>query len=502
MSDFVPARTGLSRVFLIERRAGPDHAPAFQACMRAQAVSKTLGDITDIECPDPNRPGAYIKVGDFQTGDERATVTLEGRLALELRSTLLKLASKKCPLDLQLHFGECEDLSDFHSFQKVLMLEAARISTYDTEDLGSLQSSDEAPINEMAEVSARVIYDIINQTFALKAEDLVTNEAIDAVVCDEVSCGDCSDESDGCEKAFVLTIAAGGSPSTPADVVFTVDGGETWYAHDVDTLGAAEDPDALACLVGYLVVVSNDSASLHYADLDDFDAFGTDPTWTEVTTGFETGGEPNAISSIGVVAFVVGDGGYIYKLTDPPSGVEVQDAGTATTDNLLAVDALSATFAVAVGQNGAIVVAEDGETWQVAESTPVGAGIHLNTVAVKSRSEWWIGTSDGRVFYTKDGGEHWTQKGFPGDGSGVVRDIVIATDSIMYISHDTTAPRGRILASFNGGYSFKALPMTPGVLPATDRFSALAACKADPELLLAVGLADDGSDGSIVVGRM
>ncbi|GAG23491.1 unnamed protein product, partial [marine sediment metagenome] len=37
MSDFIPATTGLSRVFIIEGRARPDHVPEYFSCMRGQA---------------------------------------------------------------------------------------------------------------------------------------------------------------------------------------------------------------------------------------------------------------------------------------------------------------------------------------------------------------------------------------------------------------------------------------------------------------------------------
>ena len=59
MPDFIPATTGLSRVFIIDGRAGPENVPEFFNCYRAQALSQSFGDITDIECPDPTRPGQY-----------------------------------------------------------------------------------------------------------------------------------------------------------------------------------------------------------------------------------------------------------------------------------------------------------------------------------------------------------------------------------------------------------------------------------------------------------
>ena len=92
------------------------------------------------------------------------------------------------------------------------------------------------------------------------------------VICDAIGCGDCEDESDGCQKIYSVTLQAGGSPGTPADVVFSLDGGATFLAHDVDSLGAAEDPTGIACITIYIVVISNDSASLHWALKSEFTA--------------------------------------------------------------------------------------------------------------------------------------------------------------------------------------------------------------------------------------
>ena len=504
MSDFIPATTGLSRVFVIEGRAGPENAPVYYSCYRAQALSQSFGDITDIECPDPTRPGKYVKVGQFQSGEGRAEVTLEGRYALDLRSTLLRLARSKCAVDAQVHFGDCEDLSNHNAFKKVLFLEASLLAAYNTEDLGSLSDDDTAAVNESVDLSADQVYDIIAATWASKAGDLVTNEVVDVAICDEVDCGgDCGDPSSGCNRIFAITLNAGGSPGTPPDVVYSIDGGINWYAHDIES--ATDSPTAVDCLKGFLVITSNIDAGIHYADLDEFDAFGTDPDFTLVTTGFVVGGEPNDIVALPTKAFIVGDAGYIYEMDTPSEGVTVLDAGTLTISNLLAVDALSERFAVAVGADGVILYTEDGESWQLLTTPPVGVGVDIYSVAVKTKREWWIGTDAGDLYYTLDGGAHWTEKAFPGSGANVdiVTDIKIQTDSIMYVSFYNVAPvAGRVIASFNGGYDFVAMPLGTATFPANDQINALAVCKADPELVVAGGLADNGTDGIIVLGKM
>jgi hypothetical protein len=494
-----PAQTGYSRVFMIAGRARPDHIPSYQAMTKAGAVSQAFGDVTKIEAPDPDNYGAFIEVGRIKGATERATVQLMGRYASDTASELLELARNGCAADVQVHFGACSDPRSFDTFTKALILEDALITNYGTEDLGALGSDEQAKIDETVDISAKDIYEVLPLTFAERAGTIVTNEVLDGVICDTKSCGDCEDESSGCEKIYTITKAAGGSAGTPPDLVYSLDGGANWYAHDIDTLAAAEDPNAIACLGDYLVVVSEDSGSLHYV-LKSTVTATDDPAWTEVSTGLVALKGPLAMDSTGNYAFIVGEGGYIYGTSDPTAGVTVLDAGVATVDDLLDVHALSDTFAVAVGNNGAIVKTENGSTWTLI-TAPTGAGIHYNAIWVKSEREWWIGTNTGLLYYTLDGGDNFALRSFPGSGAGAIHDIKFATNSVGYLSHATAAPLGRILRTFNGGQSWVVLPEGIGSLPVNDRFNFVAPCTYDANFIVAGGLADNAADGIIVVGE-
>lgn len=499
MGNYKPAQTDQSRVFLIDGRARPDHAPSYKSCLRMTGLSQSFGDITKIECPDPYQYGKFVEIGSVRGAVERVTTSLEGRLARQLISDMLKLANKSCALDVQLHMGACTDPSDFDTFDKAIILEQAYITNYGTEDLGTLESGGAAGVNETADISAREVYEVVPISFGVKAGSIVANEVVDAELCDSGSCGDCEEESDGCQKIYAVTVAAGGSPATSPDIIFTPDQGVTWYSHDIDTITGGEAASGVDCFGAYVVVVSNGTNSLHYALKSEFDDL-VDPDFTEVTTGFVVGGEPNAIFVIGNTAFIVGDFGYIYSSTDITAGVSVLDAGVATASVLNDVHGISEDFIVAVGNDGAVVYTENGETFAAATS-PVGVGTHLNCVFVKSESEWWVGSSGGRLYYTLDGGDSWTEKAFPGSGSGSVRDIEFATDSVAYLSHSTTTPAGRIFRSFDGGYTWRATPERTGAtLPANDRVNVLVTCPNDANFVAGFGLADDGSDGYVVVG--
>lgn len=493
-----PVKTPESRVFLTDGGARIDHAPTYMSCMRAGGVSQDFGDITKIECPSPTRYNAFDEIGEIQGAIGRATMTLTGRFIMELRSTLLRIAQKRCTADIDIHFGTCTAPSNFNQWKMVLKLLDARATTYNTDDLGALASDESNPINESADFSAKEIVQLLQMTYASRGGSVITNQLMDVIVCDTPSCGDCVDESDGCQKFYAISLAAGGSSGTPPDLVYSLDGGDNIYAHDIDSLGAAENADAIGCLADYLVVVSNDSGSLHYVLKSSVTTTG-DHTWAEVTTGFVGGGEPNDIWSTGTYAFIVGDGGYVYGTADPTGGVTVLDAGVATSNVLNAVHALTDDFAVAVGNSGTVIKTENGTIWSAL--TPfVGVGVHLYCVWLKSEQEWLIGASNGNLYYTVDGGTTWTTKAFSGSGSGAVYDISFSNDAVGYLAHATTAPLGRILRTIDGGYSWMVEPDS-GTMPAQDQITALAACTENANFVVGVGLADDAADGVMIVGE-
>ena len=148
------AKTGFSRVFLIDGKARPDHAPEYQSCLRAGGISKSYGDIDSIECPSATEYDKFSEVDTIRGSSERATLSLSGRYAADLASDLLRIAEQGCGVDVQVHFGSCTDPSLFNTFSKAVVLEDAYISDWSTGDLGALSSDDRAAVDETADISA------------------------------------------------------------------------------------------------------------------------------------------------------------------------------------------------------------------------------------------------------------------------------------------------------------------------------------------------------------
>lgn len=498
MSDFTTAKTANTRVFLIEGGARPDHVPSYKSCLRMMAVSQGFGDIERIECPDPYKYGGFIEKAQIKGATERPTTSLEGRYPQDMLSDLMKLARKGCAFDVQLHTGTCQDPSSFNEYDKALILESAYLTNYSTEDLGALQSGDNAVINETSDISATDAYEVVPLSVANRTPTLVVNEVVDTILCDNVSCGDCEEESAGCEKVYAVTNGTSGSPASVPDFLYTLDGGATWLVHDVD--GLSNLATAIECLGDYVFIVSNAANNISYALKSEMDGV-TDPAFTQVATGFVVGGEPVDAWSTGQYAFIVGDNGYVYGMSDPTAGVEVLDAGVADTDNLVCVHGLSADFAVAGGENGALIFTVDGATWASAPTSPVGIGVTINTIWVKSTTIWFVGASNGNLYVTYNQGVTWTLVSFSGSGAGSVESIVFPTNSVGYLSHTNATPKGRILKTIDGGHSWKLIPEKTGQMPANDKINALAYCTADANFVVGVGLADDAADGFIVVGQ-
>ena len=494
------AKTGHSRVFVTEGGARPDHEPAYEPCWRVGGIDHGLGDVERIECPDPDSYSKWIEVAQIQTTESRPTTDIQGRYPVNEESKMARLARRRCIIDIQNHLGRCTDPRNFNDCEKAVIFEDVLITNYSTSELGALTTDANAVIDETGAISASRWYEALPIKFASKGDDVVTNPVIDVVICDSASCGDCEDESDGCQKVFAVDDGATGSPGTAPDVLYSSDKGATWAADDVNSLASGEAATGIACVDEYAVVISNASNSLHYkakSDILDGVALG----WAEVTTGFVVTGEPNDIWSTGTYAFIVGDGGYVYGTSDPTTGVTVLDAGVATTDNLNAVHALNENFAVAVGATDAIIYTRNGTSWQVATAT--GGGNNLLAVWVVNENLWWVGDDGGSLYYTLDGGNTWTEVTLPGTGWTDVNDIAFATKSVGRIAVDKSGtPKGFVLETWDGGASWTALPRGTGTgtYPANDVMKALAVCSNDVNLCVAVGTADNGTDGVIMVG--
>jgi len=489
-------KRGQGRIWLQRYGSGPSHPVEYLGCGRLSGLDKDEGDLTPIYVPSSSVYGEFVAVDTIKGEPGLPTSTVEARL--KLSNPLLEY---RCPLDIQAHFGTpCEDPLDYiGGWKLILMFHRARITSRGTSDLVAVEPGDEEPIFTTADFSALDWMQIKQMVFEEVAQNTVLQEAVAIVCCDRPQCGECGDESDGCQVFYGVAKGSGpGSPGWPAELFWTTDGGSTWQDQDITTLASDEVPSDLACVGNLIVVISADSVSLHYAYKTDL------ATWAEVATGFVTA--PNAIWSVmPTKTWIVGDSGYVYFTDDPTGGVAVQNC-SATNENLNDVMFLNSREGLAVGDNNAVIHTENGgSTWE--SITGPDAGANLLCCWMRTSYEWLVGTDQGQLWYTTDKGETWNEKSFPGSTlGGQVKDIAFSrwedgpVGYLAWYPDGVSVANGRILRTTNGGYSWYILPEGRSTIPANHGINALAVCD-DPNVVLAVGLATDDSDGFAVRGR-
>lgn len=500
-TTYVPATTGKARAFVIPCGARYGRDIHYASFMGVDTSTESLGDITPIRINDPNSYGSYIDVGQIRGNRDRPTTSLVQKMPMEIISTIDRLAHNRISFDVHIQYGECYDPRDIRQFSKGIVYEFATGTSKDRDSLIALDDTEDAEIRETLAISASKTYGYVPLGYYDKATETVINEIL-AVAIKKVR--DCEDEDCNSLPMFATTKAEGGSPGTGPYLLWSLDNGATWNSHEIDTLTVAQDANGIDVVNGYIVAISENAGSFNYVEIDGFyypDEVGFDPDFTESTTGLSD--NPTAIISTGIDAFICGDSGYVYKISEPSEGAEALDEGEASAGNRLnAIDAYNELNVVAVGDNSTIVYTTDGTSFAAVSNKPAGVGIHAIAVGMRYADEWWVGFDDGTLFVTFDFGQHWSQVSLPGAASITkITDIAWASHSVGYISA-TYGSVGRIYRTICGGMRWSAEPQQSRYsMPTVDAFNGIAVNVENVNLVLAGGLGDNAVDGALVVGK-
>ena len=487
-------QTGHGRVFFQAGGSGPGSVAKYKGHARVTGFSHSTGDLTPVGIPSEEQYDEFEIIDEVRGDEDLPSASVVTRFGLAEF-----VLGQRCKFDIHLHYGRCDRPVNFNGgWEMGIIFERAGFTTKSSDDLTAMEASERAQILITGEFSARKMWVIKNMTVAEKAAAHVTREVVKILIADHPSCGDCGWLSDGNKRLIYVAKGSGAaSPGLSAEVGISADTGATWDQHDITTLAVDEQPSDAVVVGDYLVIVSNDSNSIHFALLSDLDS------WTEITTGLVAAGRPNAIFRLSdSYVWIVGDAGYIYFSEDVIAGVEVQEDGTASGGEALSDIHMSSTQeGVAVGAAGTVLVTRNGGiVWATAETSPTVDG--LNCVWARTPYQWLVGSNGGSMYYTKDGGVTWAEQSFPGSGTGQVRDISFAeraSSPCGFMVHDLDTPRGRIFRSIDGGNSWYVLPEGAGTIPANDRFNSVAAGFGG-NFVLAGGLGEDALDGIVVVG--
>lgn len=487
------------RVFFLEGDGDPECKVTYEGFSIITRPAAAFGDITNVYAPDPIQRRRYRVIAKTSGAETPPEMPLQQMYTHSL-SKWLRLGKMKCDHGLQAHMGQCSIPTDYDGgYTKILAIEKARIRSWGLDgNLGSMNPNDEGTVNEDVPFAGEAIYEIKKfDAFSQLGAATITRPLTGGVIADAVSCGgDCGFGSDGCSIVAVVSTNSGAAiPSLYA----TPDGGSTLVTRPVSTLLTTENTDGIGFDGQNIIVLSSASDGVHYAPVQDI--LDSAETWSKVgtTQGFVATKGPVGIYVAGPRdIFLAGLGGYIYKSANIASSVTVVESGNATTEDLSSIAGIDDAHIVAVGANNTVLVSVDGETFS-AVTGPI-ATIDLLKVWVVSRTKWFVAAANGKLYYTKNGGNSWKTSGFAGDTGGQVNDVVMVTAQVGFLAHQTAANVGRIFKTINGGATWVILPESVGgpAVPAHRTIKNILPC--DQNTFYAVGTNAAGTGGMLFKG--
>lgn len=468
--------------------------------------SPQSGGIDPIHNYDPSRPGKYITVGTMEEPPDLAEATLTFR---ERRQGIPRqLLENRCVITAYVYSGSCSELGDFiRGWEGYINVLPGGIVT--DKDLGDRQSfdSDEAIQDELTLRLRENPYPIGAIYFGERATTQVAREIVDLTYGRLSNCQgeECGPQFDPTKHVYAVARSDQVPYSAePTELIYTLDGGTSWTETQIGT--GSDVPVAIRVVGETLLIVC--TTCYYYASINQLT--GVPGTLVKVTP---TGWSANAVADCFVLSqreiFFIAANGYIYKSTNLASGVDTNNAGDATSENLVRISGVTDTM-VAVGANGAMVVTHNrGRSWSSVTTSPESATIQA--VSLHNKYRWWTGTATGNLYYTENGAETWyAAESFSGAGTGEIEDIVVINDEVIHVSHTTadSPPVARLLTSWDGGqdWDYSTTSKRLANLPVFSKATRLAY----PEVLdtgrqvnyLAIGgVAGNETDGILLFGE-
>lgn len=492
MADVELLQSGQVRIFIQEDGVSPANPYHYMGCMSLDGPSQDLGTPDPVYCPSTVQRNKWDIVDNVPKTQALGTSDFTQHADRLLRDIWWKVKQKGCKFNLQAVISACDRPDDFSKWNAKLLLKGVRLTNLAMGALNALSGDDNAVVDNTGSFVFDDWTPLYGLSFGETAGAIVVAEVLDGLYSDTVSCGECGSVSDGCQKLYWLTRANPGSPGKSSQIVYSLDGGNTWATLDIAALGGLSG-NRVAVVADRLVVVSETYGGHLHELLTEINA-GT-VNFVGVTTGYVAAKSPRAIySKSSLLTYIAAAGGYIYLLPDPTGAVSVLSDGTVSTQNLNDIHGASRTI-VAVGASNAIQKSDNaGESWSlVVGPTPA---VNLTAVWCMSSTTWFVGTGNGKLYYTTNSGSTWTQITLA-TGISVINDIKFADDTVGYLAAEVGGV-GRIYRTTDSGASWSYQAPAMAGVPAALRYNAVAPC--GDNALAAGGIQSAGTDGILIVG--
>lgn len=481
------------RVWFVQGGVHPTRAPELLTLGKVSTdPSRKIGEAKKVSAPDPNNFNRDIQVGTVEGENERASFSISTRSTAD-KSILLDWLNQGCRVDIFVLSGKCGNPQDFtEGGEKWVYFPDGRVSGHAYENFGAWGKDENNPTNEKMDMTSEEYYEFLYMRQDQIGASVTVREILTVDVYNDDACEDCPTP---CDDILMTMAGASATPGTQPILLWSQDSGESFTQQVISTMFSNETINGSAIIGGDLVLISPTSNSLHYTNVELLHE-GLN-TWQENITGFVAAKVPRAIWSADVRhTWIVGDGGYIYFAKSHKVGVEVQDAGVATTQHLQSVHALNSKNVLAVGNSNAVVwTSNGGLNWEAVTGPAVG--INLGSCWMWDEQTWFVGEGaggSGKLWLTVNSGKSWSQVKLP---SGYIRiyKIEFISEAEGYLSVDTGST-SVILRTKTAGNEWTTLPDGKRAVAQLNTWlTDIAVCSKYANTVFASGLADNGTAG-------
>lgn len=487
--------SGDVRAFIQTDGVNPASPFKYFGRLQVDSPSQSIPDPDPVYLPSSDQHNKWDIVDRVPKAQELGSTDWTQKADRYLRDDWWEIRRKGCLFNIKIITGRCSNPSDPTQWDGILYLRDVLLTGdfgYDG-SFNTLAGGDNAELMIKGSFSFTEFGPIYPLRFSEQASATILSEVLDGVFHDNVSCGDCGPVSDGRAKSYFLTLANSGSPGLSSQIVFSLDDESTWAAMDIPTLGGLSG-SKVAVVGTKLVVISEDDDAHHFIELTDI-AAGT-INWSKVATGYVASAGPRAIwVKNAAESYIAGAGGYLYFMADPSVAVSPITDGSVTAQDQNDIDG-NGSIIVSVGNSNTVLVSTDGG---VSFNLVIGpaVGVNLNAVQIVDTYVWWVGTADGRLFYSLDQGGSWTQKSI-GSTVNIIYDIKFVDHVVGYIVTGTTGGP-KVYRSLDSGYSWQNTAPTLQGLPTAERFNF--ACVSGYNKVAVGGRVSAGGDGILAVAE-
>ncbi len=450
----------------------------FLGCHDATDLTEPRGDIV----PSYQRTGK----GEFSVIATRQTTPDLGTISFTFfRQIVNLLIDLPCPPNILIYYSNCGSDDDQTNYDFIDVLDMLRIT--ETTQAGVVNAvgpdgETDVGVNIMVEVSSTfedklIIKPLLSVDLGANLPALSNRVIADISVCDpDPECGDCDNDTIGCQTLWVIT---NGSPGTYGDarIFKSTDMGSTWVEQTNSMTADSDDLSAVSC-DGDVVIITNGTTSEYQFTNDG----GT--TWTLVTTPDQVINDVFVLSPAKI--WFAANAGNIYFSSDKGASITTQDDGVATSQNLNSIHFADAEIGYTVGNSNAFVrTTNGGSAWALVTGPSVG--INLNVVrAVPDTDILFVGDANGNIFRSVDQGTTWiTSQATDATFAGGIDDIAICKCNRVVAAGQDANGLGSVQESIDGGNTWTAVT-TPAA--AAEAIRALACCDVNTYF----GAGDDG----------